>query len=47
MAIAGNKITSYHVVSQGGEKIAEDIAIITLAFEDGSCGVIHYLANGE
>jgi predicted dehydrogenase/threonine dehydrogenase-like Zn-dependent dehydrogenase len=37
------KIASINSHSMG---IAEDIAVITMSFEDGSLGTIHYLANG-
>ncbi|PWK50880.1 bi-domain-containing oxidoreductase [Pleionea mediterranea] len=45
----GYKITSFNAVSMGNNdyvKVTEDKAIITLAFEDGSVGSIHYFSNG-
>jgi len=47
--LAGTPITSFHAVKMGnmpGIGISEDKAIITLTFEDGSVGSIHYFANG-
>lgn len=46
--LADSKITSYqcHCMAGSGLTIAEDKAVITLGFEDGSFGTIHYLANG-
>ena len=47
--LAGAKITSFNAVSVGdvgGVEVTEDKAIITLTFEDGSVGAIHYFANG-
>ncbi|MFC6439596.1 bi-domain-containing oxidoreductase [Bowmanella sp. JS7-9] len=47
--LAGAKITSFNAVKMGdvdGVEITEDKAIITLTFEDGSVGSIHYFANG-
>ena len=47
--LAGSKIASFSAVKMGKNsyiETTEDKAIITLAFEDGSVGSIHYLANG-
>ena len=47
--LAGCKITKYSAVKMGINdfvEITEDKAIITLSFEDGSIGSIHYFANG-
>ena len=47
--LAGSKITSYSAVKMGENdyvEVTEDKAIITLNFEDGSAGSIHYFANG-
>lgn len=47
--LAGCKIKSFTATSIGKEAglaISEDKAAITLSFEDGSFGTIHYLANG-
>ena len=47
--LAGSKIASFTATCIGGQHgvgVAEDKASITLAFEDGSFGTIHYLANG-
>lgn len=47
--LAGSKIASFNAVKMGGNdyvEITEDKAIITLTFEDGSVGSIHYFANG-
>ena len=47
--LVGRKITGYTATSMGsapGVEITEDKATITLTFEDGSFGTIHYLANG-
>ena len=47
--LAGGKITSFNAVKMGENnfvEITEDKAIITLTFEDGSIGSIHYFANG-
>lgn len=46
----GCKITSIQARRIGGSSemaIKEDKAVITLGFEDGSFGTIHYLANGS
>ena len=47
--LAGSKIKSFHAVKMGDNdyvEVTEDKAIITLTFEDGSVGSIHYFANG-
>ncbi|MGS2722703.1 bi-domain-containing oxidoreductase [Porticoccus sp. GXU_MW_L64] len=47
--LVGAKITGWNAVKIGGEngvQITDDKAIITLSFEDGSVGSIHYFANG-
>ncbi|MCH9690267.1 MAG: bi-domain-containing oxidoreductase, partial [Gammaproteobacteria bacterium] len=47
--LAGSKITSMQVRKMGDNaytEVAEDKAVITLGFADGSFGTIHYLANG-
>ena len=47
--LVGSKIVSFNAVKMGGgnsNEINEDKVIITLNFEDGSIGSIHYLANG-
>lgn len=47
--LAGCKITSFTATCIGGTSgvsVTEDKAAITLSFEDGSFGTIHYLANG-
>ncbi len=47
--LADSKILSFHAAKMGdvdGLQVSEDKAIITLAFEDGSIGSIHYFANG-
>jgi len=47
--LVGHKIASCSAVAMGstpGNAITEDKAAITLTFEDGSFGTIHYLANG-
>ncbi|WP_345876324.1 MULTISPECIES: bi-domain-containing oxidoreductase [Shewanella] len=47
--LAGSKITSFNAVKMGDNdyvEVTEDKAIITLTFEDGSVGSIHYFANG-
>lgn len=47
--LAGAKIASFTAVKMGENnyvEITEDKAIITLTFEDGSVGSIHYFANG-
>jgi predicted dehydrogenase/threonine dehydrogenase-like Zn-dependent dehydrogenase len=47
--LAGSKIKSFNVVKMGENdfvEITEDKALISLTFEDGSMGSIHYFANG-
>lgn len=47
--LVGFKITNFHAVMIGDTpslKVREDKVSITLSFDDGSFGVIHYLANG-
>lgn len=47
--LAGCRITGYTAMSMGdapGVAVKEDKATITLSFEDGSIGTIHYFANG-
>ncbi|RMA79533.1 bi-domain-containing oxidoreductase [Umboniibacter marinipuniceus] len=47
--LAGSKIKSFNAVRMGDNDfvaLTEDKAIITLEFEDGSVGSIHYFANG-
>jgi len=47
--LVGYKITSSQATMMGnvpGVEVREDKASITLCFEDGSFGTIHYLANG-
>ena len=47
--LAGCKITGFSAMSMGdapGVAVKEDKASITLSFEDGSIGTIHYFANG-
>lgn len=48
--LAGSKIISFSAIKMGENdfvQITEDKAIITLNFEDGSAGSIHYFANGS
>lgn len=47
--IVDSKIMSVHAVkmSSPSENVTEDKATITLTFEDGSIGTIHYFANGH
>ena len=48
--LVGRKIISYNAMSMGKNdsyKITEDKATVTLAFDDGSFGSIHYFANGS
>lgn len=45
--LAGSKITNWHAISVNSTGICDDKTIITLSFEDGSIGSIHYLANGH
>ena len=47
--LAGSKIQSFNAVKMGDNnivKFTEDKALISLVFEDGSIGSIHYYANG-
>lgn len=47
--LAGSKIKSFNAVKIGENdfiEITEDKALISLTFEDGSIGSIHYFANG-
>jgi len=47
--LVGASITSVHACRMGdtdSEEVTEDKATITLGFEDGSLGTIHYFANG-
>jgi len=47
--LVGHKIISFQATMMGnipGIEVREDKASITLLFEDGSFGTIHYLANG-
>jgi predicted dehydrogenase/threonine dehydrogenase-like Zn-dependent dehydrogenase len=47
--LTGTKISSFTAVKMGENSavsVTEDKAIITLSFEDGSIGSIHYFANG-
>ena len=47
--LVGYKVTGFQATMMGnvpGLEIREDKASITLSFEDGSFGTIHYLANG-
>lgn len=47
--LAGSKIASFNAVRMGENdyvEVTEDKAVITLTFEDGSVGSIHYFANG-
>jgi len=47
--LAGSKISSFNAVKMGENdyvEVTEDKAIITLTFDDGSVGSIHYFANG-
>lgn len=47
--LAGSKIKSFNAVKMGKNnfvEMTEDKAIISLTFEDGSIGSIHYFANG-
>jgi predicted dehydrogenase/threonine dehydrogenase-like Zn-dependent dehydrogenase len=48
--LVGSKISSYTTTIMGpkaGMDVIEDKATLTLSFEDGSFGTIHYLANGS
>ena len=47
--LVGHKITNFQATMIGnipGVEVRDDKASITLSFEDGSFGTIHYLANG-
>ncbi|GAA0197990.1 bi-domain-containing oxidoreductase [Kangiella japonica] len=47
--LAGSKIKSFSAIKMGENDyvaVTEDKAIITITFEDGSVGSIHYFANG-
>jgi len=47
--LAGSKIKSFNAVKMGKNdfvEMTEDKALISLTFEDGSIGSIHYFANG-
>jgi predicted dehydrogenase/threonine dehydrogenase-like Zn-dependent dehydrogenase len=47
--LIGHKITNFQATMMGnvpGIEVREDKASITLSFEDGSFGTIHYLSNG-
>lgn len=47
--LVGSAITKYHAIKIGGDsfnEINDDKSSITLSFEDGSFGTIHYFANG-
>ena len=47
--LAGSKIKSFNAVKMGENDfvdVTEDKAVISLVFEDGSIGSIHYFANG-
>lgn len=47
--LAGSKINRFNAVKMGDNNfvsVTEDKAIITLQFDDGSVGSIHYFANG-
>ena len=47
--LVGTKIVSVNgqsMISNGSKTIVEDCSSITLGFEDGSFGTIHYLSNG-
>ena len=47
--LAGSKIKSFYAVKMGKNdfiEVTEDKAVISLSFEDGSMGSIHYFANG-
>ena len=48
--LAGSPISGYQAMMMGeapGVEIRDDKVSITLAFEDGSFGTVHYLANGN
>ncbi len=47
--LAGSKIKSFNTMKMGENdfvEVTEDKALISLSFEDGSMGSIHYFANG-
>jgi predicted dehydrogenase/threonine dehydrogenase-like Zn-dependent dehydrogenase len=47
--LAGSKIKSFYAAKMGENdfvEVTEDKAVISLSFEDGSMGSIHYFANG-
>ena len=47
--LAGSKIKSFNAVKMGEnnfEEVTEDKSVISLTFDDGSVGSIHYFANG-
>ena len=47
--LAGSKIKSFNAIKMGKNDytdVTEDKALISLSFEDGSIGSIHYFANG-
>jgi predicted dehydrogenase/threonine dehydrogenase-like Zn-dependent dehydrogenase len=47
--LVGHKVTNFQATMMGnvpGVEVREDKVSITLSFEDGSFGTIHYLANG-
>jgi predicted dehydrogenase/threonine dehydrogenase-like Zn-dependent dehydrogenase len=47
--LVGSKIKSYHAMKMGKNnfvEVTEDKAIISITFEDGSLGSIHYFSNG-
>ena len=47
--LAGSKVKSFKAVKMGEnnmDEVTEDKALISLTFEDGSMGSIHYFANG-
>lgn len=43
--LAGNRIVSHHVTTM--DSATRDSVCISLTFEDGSIGTVHYLANGS
>lgn len=47
--LSGSKIVEFNAsaLTAGGSVVEEDKAVLTLKFEDGSLGVINYLANGH
>ena len=47
--LADSKIASFSAISLGNKKVSsanDDTAAITISFENGSMGTIHYLSNG-